>query len=399
MLKGKKIVIGITAGIAAYKIPHLIRLFIKEGAEVKVVMTHAACDFVTPLTLSVVSQNVVAIEPFDKSTGAWNSHIELGIWADAMIFAPLTANTMAKMATGITDNLLTAVYLASRCPVFIAPTMDVDMYMKPTTQENIKKLVSLGNILIEPTAGFLASGLSGMGRMEEPENIVAFVAHYFSGKEDLKGKKVLISSGPTIEYIDPVRYISNHSSGKMGNAIALEAARRGAEVILVSGPVQNYPQHANIKVIKVTSAQEMYDHCLTHYEHANIAIMTAAVADFVPLDYSNNKIKKTDEAFNLSLTKSKDILLELGKRKKNQILIGFSLETDNELENAKGKLAHKNLDFIVLNSLQDKGAGFNYDTNKIKIIKKTGEIIPFELKSKPEVAKDIMDVLSSEIIK
>lgn len=398
MLKGKKILIGITAGIAAYKIPFLIRLLIKEGSTVKIVMTAEACDFVTPLTLSVLSQNPVSIEPFSPSDGTWHSHIELGSWADAFVIAPLTANTMAKMATGITDNLLLATYLAARCPVFYAPSMDLDMYYHKTTQQNIAILQSHGNILIAPNAGELASGLTGMGRLEEPEKIVEILQTYFSKHLSLSGKTVLISSGPTIEPIDPVRFVSNHSSGRMGSALALEAASRGANVTFVSGPVMNYPEHSLIQVVKVRSAAEMYSECSEYFPKVDIAIMAAAVADYTPQNPEAEKIKKKEDSFTLKLVKTKDILADLGKqKKKGQLLVGFALETNNELENAINKLHTKNLDFIVLNSLKDAGSGFGFDTNKISIVGKNQVISKFELKTKSEAAADIFDFIQKEI--
>ena len=394
MLKGKKILIGITAGIAAYKIPFLIRLLIKEGAEVKVVMTAKACDFVTPLTLSALSQNPVSIEPFSPVDGTWHSHIELGSWADAFVIAPLTANTMAKMATGITDNLLLATYLAARCPVFYAPSMDVDMFHHKTTQHNISTLQSQGNILIAPHAGELASGLTGMGRLEEPQNIVVILQSYFAKQQSLSGKHVLISSGPTIESIDPVRFISNHSSGRMGNALALEAAARGAVVTFISGPVNEYPEHSSIEIIKVISATEMYSLCTGLFPKADICIMAAAVADYTPQNPAPDKIKKSDESITLNLVKTRDILADLGKLKqKNQLLVGFALETNNEIDNAISKLHTKNLDFIVLNSLKDEGSGFGFDTNKVSIISKDHTISEFELKTKTEVAADLFDFI------
>ena len=399
MLKGKKILIGITAGIAAYKIPFLIRLLIKEGAAVKVIMTAETCDFVTPLTLSVLSQNPVSIEPFSPADGTWHSHIELGSWADAFVIAPLTANTMAKMATGITDNLLLATYLAARCPVFYAPSMDVDMYHHKTTQNNISTLQSHGNILIAPHAGELASGLTGMGRLEEPQKIVEILENYFAKQQSLTGKKVLISSGPTIEPIDPVRFISNHSSGRMGNSLALEAAARGADVTLVSGPVNEYPQHPSIHIVKINTAAEMYSSCIEFFLDADIAIMAAAVADYTPVDPAQEKIKKHDDRLKLDLVKTRDILAELGNRKKTgQLLVGFALETNNEVDNAKNKLHTKNLDFIVLNSLRDSGSGFGFDTNKISIIGKDQVINEFPLKTKSEAAADIFDSIQKKII-
>jgi len=399
MLKGKKILIGITAGIAAYKIPFLIRLLIKEGAAVKVVMTAEACDFVTPLTLSALSQNPVSIEPFNPADGTWHSHIELGCWADAFLIAPLTANTMAKMATGITDNLLLATYLAARCPVFYAPSMDVDMYHHQTTRQNISKLQSHGNILIAPHAGELASGLIGMGRLAEPQMIVEILQNYFTKQQSLAGKSVLISSGPTIEPIDPVRFISNHSSGRMGNALAYEAAARGAQVTFVSGPVSEYPQHSSIRIIKINTAAEMYNSCIELFPAADISIMAAAIADYSPVNPAKEKIKKNDESLTLDLIKTKDVLAEMGSLKsKKQILVGFALETNNEVENAIHKLHTKNLDFVVLNSLKDTGSGFGSDTNKIIIIGKDQAISGFPLKTKSEAAADIFDSIQKEII-
>jgi phosphopantothenoylcysteine decarboxylase/phosphopantothenate--cysteine ligase len=392
MLKDKKILIGITGSIAAYKIPFLIRLLIKEGAQVKIVMTRSACDFVTPLTLSALSQNPVSIEPFSESDGTWHSHIELGSWADLFLMAPLSANTLAKMSTGITDNLLMATFLAARCPVFFAPAMDVDMFEHPTTQHNIRHLVSLGNILIAPTSGELASGLSGYGRMEEPENILSILDKHFSKTGSLQGRKVLVSSGPTIESIDPVRYISNHSSGLMGNSIATEAAHRGAEVTLISGPVKCLPSHPLIRVIEVKTAEDMYERCTEVFLQSDICIMAAAVADYSPAQPAKNKIKKSEDKIVIALKKNRDILAELGRIKQpGQVLAGFALETDNEIENARNKLHTKNADFIVLNSLNDNGAGFTVKTNRISIIGKSGQIIDFETKSKEEVASDILD--------
>lgn len=397
MLQGKKILVGVTGGIAAYKIPFLIRLLIRQGAEVKVVMTKSATDFVTPLTLSVVSQNPVSIFPFNESDGTWHNHIELGSWADAFLLAPLTANTMAKLAHGNTDNLLTAVYLASRCPVFFAPSMDVDMFNHPATRENILKLRSFGNILIEPREGELASGLTGFGRMEEPEQIVQILDNYFENRLSLKGKKMLVSAGPTLEAIDPVRFISNHSSGLMGKAIAMEAANRGASVDLVLGPVALKIEHPGIRVHKVVSAQEMYDACLRLFRDSDIAVMAAAVADYTPAEPSVEKIKKTGDELNLRLTRTKDILAELGRQKTaGQLLVGFALETSDEKENALHKLHTKNLDFIVLNSLKDQGAGFGTDTNKISILQKNGKVTDFGLKPKSGVAADILDEILNQ---
>lgn len=396
MLKGKKILIGITGSIAAYKIPLLVRLLIRNGATVKVVMTPSACDFVTPLTLSTLSQSPVYIKPFNESDGSWTSHIELGSWADLIVMAPLSANTMAKMASGITDNLLTAVYLAARCPVFFAPAMDVDMFNHPSTQANIRTLQSYGNILISPSEGELASGLHGFGRLEEPENIFRIITDYFKNAASLAGKKVLVTSGPTIEPIDPVRFISNHSSGLMGNCIALEAASRGAKVTLVTGPVKELPVHPDIEVVSVTSAAEMYEKAVKAFRKADIAVMAAAVADYTPVKVSEKKIKKgATETLALELETTQDILAECGKLKKaGQVLVGFALETDDEMSNATKKLHTKNLDCIVLNSLQDKGAGFGHQTNKVDILNKNGKIKHFELKPKKEVASDILDYIS-----
>ncbi len=399
MLKGKKILIGVTAGIAAYKIPLLIRLLIKEGATVKVIMTPEACDFVTPLTLSALSQNPVSIQPFNTADGAWHSHIELGSWADAFVIAPLTANTMAKMATGITDNLLLATYLAARCPVFYAPSMDVDMYHHKTTQQNIATLQSHGNFLIAPHSGELASGLTGMGRLEEPQNIVEILQNYFNKQQSLAGKNVLISSGPTIEPIDPVRFISNHSSGRMGNALAYEAASRGARVTIVSGPVSEYPQHPFIQIVKVSTASEMHKSCMELFPKSDIAIMAAAVADYTPSKPAPEKIKKSEDSLAVELVKTRDILAEMGNHKhKGQLLVGFALETNNEIDHAIHKLNTKNLDFIVLNSLKDVGSGFGFDTNKISIIGKSQVISEFPLKTKSEAAADIFDSIQKEII-
>jgi phosphopantothenoylcysteine decarboxylase / phosphopantothenate---cysteine ligase len=399
MLAGKKILIGITGGIAAYKIPFLVRLLIKEGAQVKIIMTAESCNFVTPLTLSALSQNPVSIEPFSPTDGTWHSHIELGSWADAFLIAPLTANTMAKMANGITDNLMLATYLAARCPVFYAPSMDVDMYHHHTTQQNIATLQKHGNILIAPHEGELASGLTGMGRLEEPQKIVEILQLFFSKQQSLKSKKVLISSGPTIEPIDPVRFISNHSSGRMGKALALEAASRGAAVTFVSGPVNDYPQHPAIRIVKVNTAAEMHDKCIESFSEADITIMAAAVADYTPEKPEAEKIKKKEDSFQLNLSKTKDILSDLGKLKKeNQFLVGFALETNNEINHAITKLNTKNLDFIVLNSLKDESSGFGFDTNKIRIISKSNIISEFELKSKAEVAVDIFDFIQKEIV-
>jgi len=398
MLKGKKILIGISGSIAAYKIPLLVRLLIKEGAEVKVVMSPVACDFVTPLTLSTLSQKPVLIEPYNKVDGSWNSHVEWGRWADVFIMAPFSANTLAKMAAGIADNLLTTTYLAAKCPVFFAPAMDLDMFHHPTTKRNINTLLSFGNRLIEPQVGELASGLCGEGRMEEPEVIFEVIKGFFLKTNDLSEKKILISAGPTHESIDPVRFIGNHSSGKMGYAIAQEAANRGAEVILVTGPVELKANHPNITTVKVKSADQMAEACFKAFSDSDICIMAAAVADYKVADPSLQKIKKTGTSLSLDLVKNIDILAELGKMKKTgQFLTGFALETENENFNARAKLTNKNLDLIVLNSLNDAGAGFGTDTNKVTLFFKDGEISEMPLKSKVEVAADIVDAILSKI--
>lgn len=395
MLKGKKIVIGITGSIAAYKIPLLVRLLRKQGAEVQIILTPEAHNFVTNLTLSVLSENPVLTETFSKDDGTWNSHIEIGMNADLMLIAPASANTIAKMASGIADNLLLTTWLAARCPVFFAPAMDVDMYKHPVTQRNIKSLVSLGNHLIEPTEGELASGLCGAGRMEEPEAILSFIELWFKKKNDFTGKRVLITAGPTREPIDPVRFISNHSSGKMGYAIALEFANRGAEVNLVSGPVDLIMNHSNVQVLPVTTAEEMKDACDALSESTDVLIMTAAVADYRLETIEDSKIKKCGkEKISLELIANPDILASLGESKKaGQILVGFALETDNEIENAKTKLQNKNADLIVLNSLNDQGAGFGTETNKVTFIGRDNIQISLPLMKKTEVAEKLADLI------
>lgn len=392
MLKGKKILIGVTASIAAYKAIYLVRLFIKEGAEVQVVMTPDAKDFVTPLTLSALSNRPVLIEPFNPDDGEWNSHVDLGNWADIMIVAPASANTLAKMANGIADNLLLTTFLAAKCPVFFAPAMDLDMYKHPATQNNVKKLIADGFNLIDSSAGELVSGLVGQGRLQEPEIILQIIKEFFAKKNDLKGKNILITAGPTYENIDPVRFIGNYSSGLMGFSIAKEVVSRGGNVTLVSGPVNLNIDSVNR--IDVVNADQMYNACLENYSKADIIIMAAAVADYTPVNCENSKIKKYKSKFSIDLKPTVDILSKLGELKSDkQILVGFALETDNEIENAKSKLKKKNLDFIVLNSLKDKGAGFKYDTNKISIIDINDNIQNFELKSKKDVAVDIIDKL------
>lgn len=391
-MQGKHILIGVTGGIAAYKTAYLIRDLVKRGAEVKVIMTEKAKAFITPLTLATLSRNPILVDFFDPTNGAWNSHVSLGLWADAYVIAPATANTIAKMAHGIADNLLTTTYLSARCPIFVAPAMDLDMYAHPTTQENIEYLKNKGVNIIDAASGFLASGLEGKGRMAEPEEISDRISAFFNSKQELSGKKVLITAGPTHEKIDPVRFIGNHSSGKMGYALAEECAARGADVYLVSGPVQIKAKHPNIKTISVESAQEMYEASNKEFDNSDICILCAAVADFRPETQADEKIKREKDDLVIRLKPTQDIAASLGaKKKENQILVGFALETNNEAENAQGKLIRKNLDFIVLNSLKDANACFGYDTNKITIIEKNGNSEAFCLKSKTEVAKDIID--------
>lgn len=396
MWENKKIVVGVTGGIAAYKAASLVRLLVKSGAEVKVIMTPDATNFITPLTLSTLSKNEVYTEFYKdlETDSTWNNHVELALWADIMLIAPATANTISKMVNGACDNFLMAVYMSADCPVFYAPAMDLDMYKHPSTKRNFELLQSYGNIQIPAEEGELASGLIGRGRMAEPENILAFISDTLKEVEKpLSGKKVLLTAGPTYEAIDPVRFIGNHSSGKMGYALAEHAASLGAEVILVSGPVHLQPKNSNIKRILVTSAAEMYEETHKHYASCDIAILSAAVADYTPVHVGEEKIKKKTEAFHLELTKTKDILKSLGKIKKSQFLVGFALETQNEVENAKGKLESKNLDLIVLNSLRDPGSGFATDTNKVTLINKKGVFQEFDLKTKTEVAKDIFNYI------
>ncbi len=399
MLSGKNILLGITGGIAAYKTTFLVRLLIKAGANVKIVLTESASSFVSPLTLATLSKNPVLSSFVQKDANStdWNNHVELGLWADLVLIAPATANTLSKMANGTCDNLLLATYLSAKCTVFFAPAMDLDMYKHPSTKASFEKLGSFGNIMIPATSGELASGLHGEGRMAEPEDIVNFVKQYLSIGLPLSGKKVLITAGPTYEAIDPVRFVGNHSSGLMGFELAKEGARLGAEVILVSGPSHLDVKHELISLIRVVSADEMYDAVHLHYENCDIAICAAAVADYRPKTVAVQKIKKASEDLSIALTKNKDILLSLGKEKKNQFLLGFALETENEVENAKGKLKKKNLDAIVLNSLNDSGAGFGKQTNKITFIDKNSTIKAFDLKSKAAVAVDIFKEITSRI--
>ncbi|MBN2349630.1 MAG: bifunctional phosphopantothenoylcysteine decarboxylase/phosphopantothenate--cysteine ligase CoaBC [Bacteroidales bacterium] len=402
MLKGKKIILGITGSIAAYKAAIFIRALVKEGAEVQVLMTDLAKKFITPLTMATLSKRPVLVEFFNPENGEWNSHVDLGNWADAFIIAPATANTIAKMSHGIADNLLLTTYLSAKCPVFVAPAMDLDMFQHPSTQKNINILQSFGNIIIEPSTGELASGLVGKGRMEEPEQLLSALRDYFSRSdskkklyEKLKGKTVLVTAGPTHEAIDPVRYIGNYSSGKMGYAIAGELAIAGAHVILISGPTSGIVEHPAINRVNIISAKEMYEACLQHFKNADGAVLAAAVADYRPKSAYTEKVKSKKANLTLELENTPDIAMELGKIKTSkQFLVGFALETNNEQENAYNKLKAKNFDFIVLNSLRDKGAGFQFDTNKISIIDSNNNLTNFELKSKREVARDIVEKLA-----
>ncbi|MCY1500796.1 Coenzyme A biosynthesis bifunctional protein CoaBC [compost metagenome] len=393
VLSGKKIVLGVSGGIAAYKTASLVRLFIKAGADVQVVMTPASKDFVTPLTLSTLSKNPVHSTFYNEEdeNAVWNNHVELGLWADLMLIAPATANTLSKMANGVCDNLLIATYLSAKCPVYFAPAMDLDMYKHPSTLASFRLLEQFGNTIIPAESGELASGLSGEGRMAEPENIIAFLEADLESKLPLKGKKILITAGPTYEAIDPVRFIGNHSSGKMGFDIAEQAASLGAEVILISGPTHLKSKSSKIQQISVTSAQQMYDVSHDYFDAVDAAIAAAAVADYRPKFPASQKIKKTEDAFTIELEKTQDILASLGKLKKKQFLVGFALETENEIENAKQKIQKKNLDLIVLNSLQDEGAGFGKSTNKVTFIDKNFNIEPMPLKSKEAVAEDILN--------
>lgn len=392
MLAGKKIIVGITGSIAAYKAIYLVRQLIKNGAEVRVIMTPAAKDFVSSLTLSTLSKNPVLVDLFDEQS--WANHVMLGRWADLMVIAPLSCNTLSKMTTGQCDNLLLATYLSATCPVVVAPAMDEDMWKHPSTKNNLQRIESYGNKVIPVDNGELASGLSGEGRMAEPEQIIQFITNIFFLNSPLKGKKCLITAGPTHEPIDPVRFIGNHSSGKMGFEIAKELMRRGADVTVVSGPTHLHIHDKGLTVKKVRTAAEMYDACIEEFDSYDIAIMAAAVADFTPVITAAQKIKKSDTNLVVELVKTRDILYSLGQIKQNdQVLVGFALETTNEKQNAKEKLIKKNADLIVLNSLNDEGAGFGHDTNKITILTRSGEEIEFDKKSKEAVAKDIIDTI------
>tara|TARA_R110002051_G_scaffold56046_8_gene103972 strand:+ start:22095 stop:23300 length:1206 start_codon:yes stop_codon:yes gene_type:complete len=397
MLNGKNILLGITGGIAAYKTTFLVRLFIKAGANVKVILTDSASSFVSPLTLATLAKNPVVLDfvKTEENTIDWNNHVEMGLWADLMVIAPATANTMSKMATGNCNNILMATYLSAKCPVFVAPAMDLDMYKHPTTKSSLEALISFGNKIIPATSGELASGLHGEGRMAEPEEIIDFIKKQLLEGLPLAGKKVLITAGPTYEAIDPVRFIGNHSSGLMGFELAKTAANLGADVYLVTGPTHLSISHDKINVVKVVSADDMYHSAQMYFDNSDIVICAAAVADYKPKYVAEQKIKKSDETFTIALVKNKDILMTFGQHKKNQYLVGFALETENEVENAIGKLKRKNLDAIVLNSMQDKGAGFGGSTNKVSFIDTNSTITAFELKTKAEVAVDIFN----EIIK
>ncbi len=389
-LNGKKIILGITGSIAAYKAAALVRLFVKSGAEVQVLMTRAACDFISPLTLSTLSKRPVFTE-ISEETG-WNNHVELGLWADAMVIAPLTATTMAKLSIGLADNMVTAVYLSARCPVFFAPAMDLDMWRHPAIQEHTHRLQSFGNLLIPPGYGELASGLTGEGRLAEPEQILEFVDQYLGKVQDLAGKTVLITAGPTYEPIDPVRFVGNRSSGRMGVALADAAAQRGARVVLILGPSKLSASHPGVQTIRVETAQEMYEQSLSAFPQADGAILSAAVSDYRPAEPAYEKIKKSGQEMSLRLVQNPDIAAALGQLKKpGQITIGFALETTNEEHNAREKLKRKNMDCIVLNSLRDPGAGFDVQTNRITLLFKNNNTVQFELKTKDAAAQDILD--------
>lgn len=399
VLHGKKIIVGVCGSIAAYKSAYLVRLLIKSGAEVQVIMTASAIDFISPLTLSTLSKNPALHQYVKNEAGEWNNHVALGLWADAMVVAPASANSLGKFANGLCDNLLSAVYLSARCPVFIAPAMDLDMYAHGSTQQNLQKLISFGNHLIEARSGELASGLEGQGRMAEPEEITENLSAYFSsGTGLLKGKKVLITSGPTYEALDPVRFIGNYSSGKMGFALAEAAAEQGAEVTVVTGPVHLDIRHPAVKRVNIRSAEEMYRHCAEIYKEQDVVIFAAAVADYKPEEVSKQKIKKKDEAMNLRLTKTIDVAGTLAKEKKEgQLTVGFALETENEQFNAQEKLKKKNFDFIVLNSLNDPGAGFGHETNKVTIFDREGNGKEYPLRSKKQVAAGVIEQICKKL--
>lgn len=396
MLKGKHIILGITGSIAAYKAAYIIRGLVKKGAEVQVVITPAGKEFITPITLSALSSKPVICDFFSNRDGTWNSHVDLGLWADAMLIAPATASTIGKMANGIADNMLITTYLSCKAPVFVAPAMDLDMFAHPSTQQNLKRLRSFGNQIIEPTEGELASHLVGKGRMEEPDKIIAVLEKFFASQTNLEKKKIVITAGPTYEKIDPVRFIGNYSSGKMGFALAEACARQGADVTLIAGPVSLTATHPNIHRVDVECADEMYEAAMTAFKDADAGILCAAVADYRPAVQADKKIKRKDGEMTLRLVENKDIAASLGAIKRDgQVLVGFALETNDETTNAENKLKQKNLDFIVLNSLRDPGACFRYDTNKISIIDRRGESVSYPLKSKQEVAIDIVNKLAT----
>lgn len=398
VLNGKNIVVGITGSIAAYKAAMLVRLLTCEKANVKVIMTPLAKQFITPLTMATLSKNPILVDFFNPENGEWNSHVSLGEWADAYLIAPATANTIGKMAGGIADNLLLTTYLSAKCPVFVSPAMDLDMFAHPTTQNNISRLISYGNHIIEPESGELASGLIGKGRMAEPATIVEYLKKYFSSKFTLEGKKIMVTAGGTIEPIDPVRYISNYSSGKMGIALAEELADRGADVTLIKASTSVPVKNGRIKIVDAVSAEKMYVASVNEFSKTDAAVMCAAVADYTPTAISNSKIKKNENEWSLSLKRTKDIAAELGKMKNNQLLVGFALETNDEETNALKKLKEKNLDFIVLNSLNDEGAGFGHDTNKIKIIYRDGTSVEYPLNTKKNLSKDIADAVERNLL-
>ena len=395
-MKGKKILLGITGGIAAYKIAFLVRLLKKEEAEVKCIMTPASCDFISPLTIATLSENPVYIEFWNRTDGKWTNHVDLGMWPDIFLIAPLTANTLAKLATGYCDNLLSATYLSIKCPVMIAPAMDLDMYAHPTTNQNLVTLATFGVQILPADEGFLASGLIGKGRMTEPEDILLKLKEFFNVRETFKGLKILLTAGPTYEYIDPVRFIGNHSTGKMGYAITEEFLKRGAEVILITGPTKLNIIHPRLKKIDITSADEMLVQVKLYWKDTNIGVFSAAVADYRPVYREKQKIKKKDEEIILNLVKTPDILAWAGQHKNNsQYLVGFALETNNAIEHARKKVLNKNLGAIVVNTLENEGAGFGHDTNKVAVLSKDFQLIDFPLKSKKEVAKDLVDFISN----
>lgn len=399
MLKGKRIILGITGGIAAYKIAFLIRLLKKQGAEVKCILTPASSDFISPLTVSTLSENPAYQQFWNKENGEWTNHVDLGMWADLMIIAPLTANTLAKMAHGYCDNLLLATYLSAKCPVIVSPAMDLDMYAHDTTLNNLELIQNHGIEVIPAEKGFLASGLEGEGRMAEPQTIFNRIVDFFEVGEQLRGKKIIITAGPTYESIDPVRFIGNHSSGKMGFQIAENCLKRGAEVILVSGPTQQSLSHKNLTLINVKSAEEMFSSVQTHFKSCDGGVFAAAVSDYRPAEVADKKIKKSEDTLTLTLTKNPDILFWAGQQKlENQWLVGFALETNDALENAAKKLKKKNLDAIVVNTLEDKGAGFGHDTNKITILDLNNNSTKFELTSKKEAAQNILDFITNNLV-